>query len=92
MTAGLGGEQVRCRRLVEWGLGAANFHSRAVNGLEDVEIELLATGNPDVEAVALNRVQNPLRVDLQHVLGTFERRIVEGPAVKIAEDRRLLFR
>ena len=40
----------------------------AVNGLQDVKVKLFARRHADIEPVLLNRVQNLLRVGLQHGL------------------------
>src|SRR5437867_6394685 len=59
----------------------------AVNRLKNVEIELLPARHANVEAVALDRLVNALRVNRENLLRTFKRRIVQRRAVYRAKDR-----
>ena len=72
-------------RAAERGIGG-------VNGLQDVEIKLFSARHADVETVLLNRIENLLRVGLQHGLRARKGRVVERGAVDGAEDGLLFFR
>src|SRR5436190_18406028 len=63
----------------------------AVNRLEDVEVELFPARHTDVEAVALDRLVNPLRVNRENLLRAFKRRVVQRAAVHRAENGLFLF-
>ena len=57
-----------------------------VNGLENIEVTLLAGGHADKEPIALNGVINALGVDLEHGLRALEGGVVECWAGHGAKD------
>ena len=72
--------------------GAAERGIGGVNGLQDVEIKLFSARHADVKTVLLNRIENLLRVGLQHRLRAREGRVVERGTVDGTEDGLLFFR
>src|ERR1700732_4255579 len=56
---------------------SANFRIVFVDGLRDVEIELLAGGYADVKAITFDRLQDLLGVPIEDSLRTLKRRILQ---------------
>src|SRR5687768_892534 len=75
----------------EWLCRAPNFCVRTVDRLQHVKVELLAGRDADIEAIALNGIQNALSIDLEDILRPFERRVVERAAINRAKNGRFFF-
>src|SRR5262245_44655390 len=73
------------------GFGAATDERLgAIDGLQDIQVKLLSAGNPDIKTVALNGLEDPLRVNLKHLLRAFERSVIERTAIHAAEQSSFL--
>ena len=75
----------------EWFQRSADGGIAAVNRLEPVEVELFFTRHADVEAIALNRLVNPLGLNRENFWRSLNRRVVQRTAVDCAKDGLFLF-